>query len=316
FYDEDDGYGYDDEMGDLSEEDQLKLLSGIESVKTALGPNTGIGDKEIKESLWYYYFDEAATVAWLRSNLAKSGQGGLSLLSRKPPGLGSLQGPTSVVGKALAALKAKPATSSPTDSHSTPGLSVRQGLSLSQLAVRPSTAPVLKNFSGRQLPAPKGILLDSTLSNPSQQPSRRAGLDMSSHKQPPVATLYAPPSSLARFILDGITAVSTPSDPEETRAASISVAQRLTSEIARLIDANKQTHIAGAAALNADRSTHERPCHSANFIAQDVSFLNVLTAASGAQRFAFDTPSPDDRVLAAQRMAGSGADSSHKKNES
>ncbi|KAJ1800205.1 hypothetical protein LPJ59_001274, partial [Coemansia sp. RSA 2399] len=363
FYDEGNGDGYDDEIGDLSEEDQLRLLSGIESVKTALGPNTRISDKEIKESLWYYYFDEAATVAWLRKthklkpksgedassdearltnahhrpgslrdskdnpprpdmarplidvgtgpagpaslrSLAVSGKGGLSLLSRKMPSLGSLQGPTSVVGKALAALKAKPVTSSPTDSHSTPGLPMRQGLSLSQLAVRSSTAPVLKNFSGRQVPAPKGILLDSTLSNPSQQPSRWAGLDVSSHQQLPVATLYAPPSSLARFILDGI-AVSTPSDPEETRTASISVAQRLASEIARVIDANKPTRIAGAVSVNVDRKPHERPCHSANFIAQDVSFLNVLTTASGAQRFAFDTPSPDDRVLASQRMAGS-----------
>ncbi|KAJ2537556.1 hypothetical protein EV175_006686, partial [Coemansia sp. RSA 1933] len=265
----DDGYSYGDEMGDLSEEDQLMLLSGAESVRKTLGPNTDISDQEIKESLWHYYFDEVATVAWLRKihklkpksgedasndeyllmnmshrpgkhpppkvtadkpcvglaslapkrgndsplpsslqSLAKSGKGGLSSLSRKPHGqtigLSALQGqPGSVVGKALAALKTKPpATSSSTGSHATPGLSVRQqGLSLSQLAtVRSSTTPVLKNFSGRQIPAPKSISLSSTndteraFTTPdlSQQTRRRTGLDMgssSSQQQPPVATL-------------------------------------------------------------------------------------------------------------------------------
>ncbi|KAJ2780091.1 hypothetical protein GGI15_003666, partial [Coemansia interrupta] len=65
FYDEDDGAIY-DEMQDISEDDQLKLNKGVKAVKSALGPNTGIDDKEIKESLWYYYFDEAATIGYLR----------------------------------------------------------------------------------------------------------------------------------------------------------------------------------------------------------------------------------------------------------
>ncbi|KAJ2437302.1 hypothetical protein IWW46_005389, partial [Coemansia sp. RSA 2440] len=42
------------------------MFAGIESVKKAIGSGTGISDQEIKESLWYYYFDEDATVAWLK----------------------------------------------------------------------------------------------------------------------------------------------------------------------------------------------------------------------------------------------------------
>ncbi|KAJ2483060.1 hypothetical protein EV174_003042 [Coemansia sp. RSA 2320] len=49
--------------------EEAKLLKGIEVVKGAIGSDTGIEDKEIKESLWYYYFDTDATVAWLQSKI-------------------------------------------------------------------------------------------------------------------------------------------------------------------------------------------------------------------------------------------------------
>ncbi|KAJ2520256.1 hypothetical protein GGI11_002336 [Coemansia sp. RSA 2049] len=210
FYDEDDGYNY-DEIGDISEDDQLKLLSGMESVKKTLGPDANISDQEIKGSLWYYYFDEAATVAWLRTGL---------------------KGSTSIVGKALEALKTRPvATTSvlSADKNRTSGLPTRQGLTLSQLALRPSAtsspAPVLKNFSGRQIPAPKSTVLgsekkadpDSTSSSMAghQIHSHRAGLEMSGRQQPAMATLYGQPSPLACFILDGI-AKTIPSDATKT----------------------------------------------------------------------------------------------------
>ncbi|KAJ1893332.1 hypothetical protein LPJ66_005823 [Kickxella alabastrina] len=67
FYDEEDGAAY-DELQDLTDEEQIKLQKGLKAVKDTLGPNTGIEDQDIKESLWYYYFDEAATIAWLRSS--------------------------------------------------------------------------------------------------------------------------------------------------------------------------------------------------------------------------------------------------------
>ncbi|KAJ2854700.1 hypothetical protein FB639_006329, partial [Coemansia asiatica] len=63
FYDED-GALY-DEMQDISEEDQERLSTCLKAVRKELGPNTGIDDQEIKESLWYYYFDQAATIAYL-----------------------------------------------------------------------------------------------------------------------------------------------------------------------------------------------------------------------------------------------------------
>ncbi|KAJ2505906.1 hypothetical protein GGI11_006839, partial [Coemansia sp. RSA 2049] len=155
----------------------------MESVKKTLGPDANISDQEIKESLWYYYFDEAATVAWLRR------------------------------------------------------------LTLSQLALRPSAtsspAPVLKNFSGRQIPAPKSTVLgsekkadpDSTSSSTvgHQIHSRRAGLEMGGRQQPVMATLYGRPSPLACFMLDGI-AKTIPSDAS-ANTASVSIERELRSEI-------------------------------------------------------------------------------------
>ncbi|KAJ2518411.1 hypothetical protein H4217_003347 [Coemansia sp. RSA 1939] len=313
FYDEDDGYNY-DEIGDISEDDQLKLLSGMESVKKTLGPDANISDQEIKGSLWYYYFDEAATVAWLR----------------KSTGLAGLKGSTSIVGKALEALKTRPvATTSvlSADKNRTSGLPTRQGLTLSQLALRPSAtsspAPVLKNFSGRQIPAPKSTVLgsekkadpDSTSSSTvgHQIHSRRAGLEMGGRQQPVMATLYGRPSPLACFMLDGI-AKTIPSDAS-ANTASVSIERELRSEIQRLFEANKQAYTAGAmGSVGFDNGSGggrlregEGSCYPDNPISGDISFLNTLlvtnSSISAKPRFTFDSPSPDDRVFAAQQAA-------------
>ncbi|KAJ1950148.1 hypothetical protein EC988_004494 [Linderina pennispora] len=46
-----------DELQDISEEDEARLLEGVEAVKGVIGRSTGISDQEIKETLYYYYFD-------------------------------------------------------------------------------------------------------------------------------------------------------------------------------------------------------------------------------------------------------------------
>ncbi|KAJ1891131.1 hypothetical protein GGI16_005117, partial [Coemansia sp. S142-1] len=65
-YDEEDDGAIYDELQDVSEDDQARLIKGVEAVKFAIGSDTGIEDREIKESLWYYFFDEEATIAWLQ----------------------------------------------------------------------------------------------------------------------------------------------------------------------------------------------------------------------------------------------------------
>lgn len=40
-------------------------MAGLSNVQAVLGPNSGVTDKEIKDSLWYYYFDEEKVVGWL-----------------------------------------------------------------------------------------------------------------------------------------------------------------------------------------------------------------------------------------------------------
>ncbi|KAJ2675454.1 hypothetical protein GGI25_003961 [Coemansia spiralis] len=392
FYDDDDGAVY-DEMDDLSEQDQLKLLSGIEAVKKAIGSNTGISEQEIKESLWYYYFDEASTIAWLQKThklKPKSGQharndellknarhrpgnppaqqstksadaahnassaapgtgssllslkslastGGLSSLSRKPLGLNNSMktqtGSTSVVGKALAALKTTtplPINSAVVEKHSKPNLLGYQGggaggLSLPQLAARSAAnttrTPVLRNFSGRQTPTPKSTTPEpktleedaSTSAALSQQMHRKAGLSAADIMQPSVATLYAQPSSLARFILDNIA----PTAAYESKAASLAIKDEFKRDIQELLEANKRIRKVDVAKLlgegvggaMAEYDRRLRNGHRPNYIAGDVSFLNILAGKSSSdttmRHFSFDTPSPDDKVLTAQCMTGS-----------
>lgn len=43
----------------------VQLASGLSSVQSVLGPTSGVTDKEIKDALWYYYFDQEKTIAYL-----------------------------------------------------------------------------------------------------------------------------------------------------------------------------------------------------------------------------------------------------------
>ncbi|PWA00234.1 hypothetical protein BB558_003734 [Smittium angustum] len=54
---------YDQE--EKSEEDLEKLASGLKAIKQILGKDPKISDKEITDTLWYYYFDQEKTVSYL-----------------------------------------------------------------------------------------------------------------------------------------------------------------------------------------------------------------------------------------------------------
>jgi hypothetical protein len=44
------------------------MATKLKEVRRVLGNTPGIKDTEIKETLWYYYFDVEQTVSWLLSN--------------------------------------------------------------------------------------------------------------------------------------------------------------------------------------------------------------------------------------------------------
>jgi hypothetical protein len=44
---------------------RAQMQSGLEAVRASLGDIPGITDREIRESLWEYYFDVEQTVPWL-----------------------------------------------------------------------------------------------------------------------------------------------------------------------------------------------------------------------------------------------------------
>ncbi|KAK7557798.1 HBS1 N-terminus-domain-containing protein [Phyllosticta citricarpa] len=62
-YDEDD-YGEEE----LSPEDQEQMRQGKTKVREALGPDyANVGDKQIEDALWNYYYDIGKSVAYLKS---------------------------------------------------------------------------------------------------------------------------------------------------------------------------------------------------------------------------------------------------------
>ncbi|KAJ2251191.1 hypothetical protein GGI13_003919 [Coemansia sp. RSA 455] len=376
-YEEDDGAIY-DELQDVSEEDQARLIKGVEAVKCAIGSDTGIEDREIKESLWYYFFDEEATIAWLQNQIIsaaphrpgpppssqprlphqlnpirsagislgqalgepKQGRAKLSLkslaASGSTPGLaklslgalsqrsslnslskvgqssGTATGQPSVVGKALAALKVCPPLDSLTaqPDNAKPHATISQGLSLNQTG-GPLAVPVLKNFAGRQLPALKSIALGDCRDQiaPKQPERRRAALGADSLVLTST-TMYAGPSPLASFILSGLDSASKDHALEASRGTVVAALER---EIRGLLDANKGEGGSGKMAKTVFLAKNRSK--STNCIAGDVSFLSLLVGKGGSKEskkagkpFAFDTPSPDDKVLAAQsRAVGSSA---------
>ncbi|KAJ2014123.1 hypothetical protein GGI14_005024 [Coemansia sp. S680] len=369
-YEEDDGAIY-DELQDVSEEDQARLIKGVEAVKCAIGSDTGIEDREIKESLWYYFFDEEATIAWLQKThklkskntgndhrsldqiisaaphrpgpppssqprlphqlnpirsagislgqaLAKLSLGALSQrsslnsLSKVGQSSGTATGQPSVVGKALAALKVCPPLDSLTaqPDNAKPHATISQGLSLNQTG-GPLAVPVLKNFAGRQLPALKSIALGDCRDQiaPKQPERRRAALGADSLVLTST-TMYAGPSPLASFILSGLDSASKDHALEASRGTVVAALER---EIRGLLDANKGEGGSGKMAKTVFLAKNRSK--STNCIAGDVSFLSLLVGKGGSKEskkagkpFAFDTPSPDDKVLAAQsRAVGSSA---------
>jgi hypothetical protein len=59
-------------FADLSEEDQEQMIAGTIAVRDELGPDASdVTDAEIREALWYYYYDVGKTVSWLLSTKVK-----------------------------------------------------------------------------------------------------------------------------------------------------------------------------------------------------------------------------------------------------
>ncbi|KAJ2742853.1 hypothetical protein GGI20_004181 [Coemansia sp. BCRC 34301] len=315
-----------------------RLAKGAEAVKYALGPDTGIEDREIKESLWYYFFDSEATVAWLQNTgndhrsldqplpahqleslrAATWSSGGPSGLRQGGPKLSlkSLAASGNALGMAKLSSLAKVSQSSATTTSPPPPLSSVVGKALAALKVcspcespdtkpraatleqteQPLAAPILKNFAGRQLPTLRSMALNDRSDQiaPKQPERRRAALD-ADNLVLTSATLYAGPSPLAEFILNGLT----PSEKDHALDASRgTVVAALEREIQDLLRTG-----AAHLAKNSNKPT--------NSIAGDVSFLSLLVGKGGGKvskqagkpAFAFDTPSPDDKVLAAQSRA-------------
>ncbi|KAJ2173581.1 hypothetical protein EV181_004253 [Coemansia sp. RSA 532] len=331
------------------------MFAGIESVKKAIGSGTGISDQEIKESLWYYYFDEDATVAWLKSvdyeheeqtlinarhrpgtqprlkvSAAASSTPMVSSLRsiggpQKSPlvglrslrsGLGSLPKMTqspSVVGRALSALRMPSATAqeiSGTMAQPRRQLSQMTGLSSMQTGSTPK-APLLKNFAGRQVPALRNAKLPDAIVTVKSQSSHNAILNADGLAST-MATVYAKPSLLAKFILKDVGASST----VDTEEATLAAMRELTQEITGIIEANQHEYVGSGG--RGDVALDGQHAMATNFLSGDVSFVSMLVGKDNgkAKKFGFDTPSPDEKVLSAQSGASANSKSAAPKKQS
>lgn len=75
-YDDDDGFdSYDEDYGaddnedqnDITEDDKFQMQEGTAKVKSLLGSQIVVTDKEIQDALWHYYYDVEKSVAYLKN---------------------------------------------------------------------------------------------------------------------------------------------------------------------------------------------------------------------------------------------------------
>jgi elongation factor 1 alpha-like protein len=74
-YDDDEVYGnyeeeYDEGQDELTGNDKDQMQEGTAKVKSLLGSEVSVTDKEIQEALWHYYYDVEKSVTYL-NNLRK-----------------------------------------------------------------------------------------------------------------------------------------------------------------------------------------------------------------------------------------------------
>ncbi|KAL8683520.1 MAG: hypothetical protein Q9186_000560 [Xanthomendoza sp. 1 TL-2023] len=70
-----DGADYDDDYNateELTADDKARLHSGVQEVRTVLGPSINISDEVIEDSLWHYYYDVSKTVNYFLRKLCQS----------------------------------------------------------------------------------------------------------------------------------------------------------------------------------------------------------------------------------------------------
>jgi elongation factor 1 alpha-like protein len=94
-YDDDDGYDdyeedYNGGQDELTEDDKYQLQEGTAKVKSLLGDQIAVTDKEIHDALWHYYYDIEKSVAYLKN-------------SKKPKPAPKVKAPTATIGKSSAA---------------------------------------------------------------------------------------------------------------------------------------------------------------------------------------------------------------------
>ncbi|KAI9476270.1 MAG: hypothetical protein EXX96DRAFT_293848 [Benjaminiella poitrasii] len=58
---------------ELSNEDLDKLDEGLAHIYSVIGEDTILSAKEIREALWYYYFDTEETIEWALGNISSYG---------------------------------------------------------------------------------------------------------------------------------------------------------------------------------------------------------------------------------------------------
>ncbi|KAF8076072.1 hypothetical protein FPV67DRAFT_396363 [Lyophyllum atratum] len=66
---------------DMTEEQHARLLHGLEHVRAVLGDEgvSGLSDKDIKDALWEFFFDEEKAIQWARSSIEGNWHGSVKV---------------------------------------------------------------------------------------------------------------------------------------------------------------------------------------------------------------------------------------------
>ncbi|KAG8716321.1 Hsp70 suppressor, GTPase facilitates ribosomal subunit dissociation [Ceratobasidium sp. 423] len=294
-----------DEDEEMTGEQKDQMATGLAQVRSVLGDKdeSGIDDKQIKDALWEYYFDVEQTISWLLDQRAKQA----AAAAKKAPDQGeAIQAPLSALQRL--ALQRRQGSSSTTSSDKPSSLaSLAKGLSKKSLSV--GTPPT----------ADKPSVIAPTPANPPPKTSKlsalaqkSASLKAGSVVKPSATSSNTPLSKLAVRVKAQKDAQEAAARPPPEINAHKPEPNALSSRPEFELFGNLRpggAHPGTGFQATFPHKLRTGPSLFGNILAsrQDTGdmtaslaqiYTGIVSGPSSA--FQFDTPSPDDAVMAAR----------------
>ncbi|KAG1198815.1 hypothetical protein G6F70_005463 [Rhizopus microsporus] len=280
----------------LTNEDLDLLYEGLDYIHAAIGKNDVLSDRQIKETLWYYYFNKEDTLDWALEEISKAKALEAKKKAKAKKALSRQN--TNSSGGSLAQLKQKmqtQATSKP--------LSPLQSLAQKSASNATNISPSLASLAQRSTPKTNGLTHLATRNSPASitKPASTTGaglLKLSSLVKQPNKTVSEPPKEQIKQ-----------EDSESNSDKSSEHTEEEQEEEEEEEDNPLCAKPSAAAQFLFEPQPRIVPAKEVNFLTASLQamFYDDLKKSSSIPIFAFDKPSPDDIVLAAQSQRGAGS---------